>query len=84
MIIADIIEELENQKPKDLYSAILGIRKAFLVLPNKLKKEVLADFSNYEYCFSAALQKCHKTPHLSQDDWGRLSKTSIYDIYETS
>lgn len=58
MIIADIIKEVTEVAPGELQDAIRGIRKAYIVLPPQLQKEMLSEFSNLEYVFlSAAREK---------------------------
>ena len=69
MIIADIIKEVKEVASGELQDAIKGIRKAYIVLPPKLQKEMLSEFSNLEYVFlsSAAAMKMDiidKTPSI--------------------
>lgn len=54
MIIADIITELHNVPAKDLLAAIRGTRATYKVLPVKLQKEMLSEYSNMEYCLLSA------------------------------
>ncbi len=69
MIIADIVEAVKKVPSGDLQEAIRGIRKAYLVLPAQSKKEMLSEFSNLEYVYTAAanakgMEIIDKTPGI--------------------
>ena len=73
---ADIIKEVKQVAPAELQDAIRGIRKAYIVLPPKLQKEMLSEFSNLEYVFTSSA-------HSMKMDV--IDKTpSIFEIYTSN